>query len=287
MIALLDIGGTKIAAGAGRDATIGAVRREPTAPSAPLSQIRSLVETVMGGKLPEAIAISAPGPFDRDRGALLNPPGMPASWFGLELAHLLGQRFDCPVVVENDANCAAVAEARIGAGAGSRTVAYWTVSTGIGLGVVSDGRLLIGRHDTEGGHMVLWPGWLGGPPCHCGGIGCLEALASGRAIAGRYGVAAEHLTDPDAWSEVGRWIGLAVVNTTAVHDPDVVIFGGGVCASWQKFAPSLFETMERHLRLQPRPEVVRGSLGEERSLLGALLIAEDTLRDPSSPVTAR
>jgi glucokinase len=287
VIALLDIGGTKIAAGAGRDATIGAVRREPTAPSAPLSQIRSLVETVMGGKLPEAIAISAPGPFDRDRGALLNPPGMPASWFGLELAHLLGQRFDCPVVVENDANCAAVAEARAGAGAGSGTVAYWTVSTGIGLGVVSHGRIVIGRHDTEGGHMVLWPGWLGGPACHCGGTGCIEALASGRAIATRYGVAPEHLNDPDAWAEVGRWLGLAVVNTTALHDPDVVIFGGGVCVSWQKFSPSLLETVEGYLRLQPRPEIVRGSLGEERSLLGALLIAEDVLRDPSAPLPAR
>ena len=87
--------------------------------------------------------------------------------------------------------------------------------------------------------MVLWPAWLGGPPCHCGGAGCLEALASGRAIARRYGVAPEQLSDPDAWVEIGRWIGLATVNVTAVHDPDVVIFGGGVCASWARFSPSL------------------------------------------------
>ena len=121
---------------------------------------------------------------------------------------------------------------------------YWTVSTGIGCGVVRDGRIVVGRHDTEGGHMVLWPAWLGGPPCHCGGAGCLEALASGRAIARRYGIAAEHLSDPDAWAEIGRWIGLATVNVTAVHDPDVVIFGGGVCASWSRFSPSLFETVD-------------------------------------------
>ena len=63
---------------------------------------------------------------------------------------------------------------------------------------------------------------------------------------------AEHLSDPDAWVEVGRWIGLATVNVTAVHDPDVVIFGGGVCASWARFAPSLHETVQRYLRLQPR-----------------------------------
>lgn len=286
MIALLDIGGTKIAASVGRDAAIGAVRREATPSASPLTALRGLVETVMEGKLPEAIAISAPGPFDRERGALLNPPGMPVSWHGLDLAHQLGQRFDCPVVVENDANCAALAEARLGAGAGSRTVAYWTVSTGIGSGIVQDGRLVLGRHDTEGGHMILWPGWLGGPRCHCGGVGCLEALASGRAIARRYGIAAEHLADPEAWTEIGRWIGLATVNVTTLHDPDVVVFGGGVSANWQRFAPSLFETVEHYLRLQPRPEIVRGNLGEERSLLGALLVAEDGIRNAAMQQTA-
>jgi glucokinase len=252
-----------------------------------MTLLRSMVETVMEGKLPEAIAISAPGPFDRERGVLRNPPGMPVSWHGLDLAHFLGQRFDCPVVVENDANCAALAEARLGSGAGSRTVVYWTVSTGIGSGIVHDGRLLLGRHDTEGGHMVLWPGWLDGPECHCGGYGCLEALASGRAIVHRYGVAPEHLNDPEAWAEIGRWIGLATVNVTTVHDPDVVVFGGGVCASWQKFAPSLTETVERYLRLQPRPEIVLGSLGETRSLLGALLVAEDGMGAAASSPTAR
>jgi glucokinase len=286
VIALLDIGGTKIAASVGRDAAIGVVRREPTPSASPLTALRGLVETVMEGKLPEAIAISAPGPFDRERGMLLNPPGMPVSWHGLDLAHQLGQRFDCPVVVENDANCAALAEARLGAGAGSRTVAYWTVSTGIGSGIVQDGRLVLGRHDTEGGHMVLWPGWLGGPPCHCGGVGCLEALASGRAITRRYGIPAEHLADPEAWMEIGRWIGLATVNVTTLHDPDVVVFGGGVCANWQRFAPALFETVERHLRLQPRPEIVLGNLGEERSLLGALLVAEDGMRNAAMQQTA-
>jgi glucokinase len=286
VIALLDIGGTKIAASVGRDAAIGVVRREPTPSASPLTALRGLVETVMEGKLPEAISISAPGPFDRERGMLLNPPGMPVSWHGLDLAHQLGQRFDCPVVVENDANCAALAEARLGAGAGSRTVAYWTVSTGIGSGIVQDGRLVLGRHDTEGGHMVLWPGWLGGPPCHCGGVGCLEALASGRAITRRYGIPAEHLADPEAWMEIGRWIGLATVNVTTLHDPDVVVFGGGVCANWQRFAPALFETVERHLRLQPRPEIVLGNLGEERSLLGALLVAEDGMRNAAMQQTA-
>jgi len=287
VIALLDIGGTKIAAAGGRGGSIGTVRRVPTPASAPLTVLRGLVEAVMEGLLPEAIAISAPGPFDRERGALRNPPGMPSSWQGLELASLLSQRFDCPVVVENDANCAALAEARLGAGDGCATVAYCTISTGIGTGLVRGGRIVVGRHDTEGGHMVLWPSWLGGPPCHCGGAGCLEALASGRSIQQRYGVPAEQLADPEAWAEIGRWIGLAAVTMTALYDPDAVIFGGGVCASWDRFAPALLETVRRHLHLQPAPKIVRGSLGEERSLIGALLVAEDAGDNRAIPVPAR
>jgi len=98
---------------------------------------------------------------------------------------------------------------------------------------------------------------------------------------------AESLTDPDAWAEIGRWIGLATVNMTAQHDPDAVIFGGGVCASWARFEPSLLETVRRHLHLQPAPMIVRGALGEERSLIGALLVAEDGREDGATPVPAR
>jgi predicted NBD/HSP70 family sugar kinase len=72
-----------------------------------------------------------------------------------------------------------------------------------------------------------------------------------------------------------------------VHDPDVVVFGGGVCASWARFAPSLFAEVQRSLHLQPQPEITRGTLGEDRSLLGALLIAEDSGEDPARLLTAR
>jgi glucokinase len=180
-------------------------------------------------------------------------------------------------VVENDANCAGLAEALYGAAAGLPHVVYYTVSTGIGSGVVHHGRLLVGRHDTEGGHQVLWPSWLGdAPPCGCGGYGCLEALASGSAIERRFGVRGEKLQDPAAWEDVGRWLGLAVVNATALHDPDAVVFGGGVCASWNRFWPAMSATIERHLRLQPTPRVLQAALGEDRNMWGALaLLGQD------------
>jgi glucokinase len=277
MFGAIDIGGTKLlAAVAGDDLRPGVAVRRATPAIDPVGTLAGMLDEVRGGASLRGIAVATPGPFDRAGGRTLNPPNVPAVWLDLPLAAELSARYGCPVLLENDANCAALAEALYGAAAGMRHVVYYTVSTGIGSGVVHDGRLLVGRHDTEGGHQVLWPSGLDGvaspPPCGCGGFGCLEGLASGSAIERRFGVRAEALQDQAAWDDVGRWLGLAVVNATALHDPDAVVFGGGVCASWAKFWPSMAATIERHLRLQPAPQVLRAALGEDRNLWGALAL---------------
>ena len=275
MLGAIDIGGTKLlAAAAGEDRRPGPALRRATPAERPLETLVEMLDELRRGEKLAALALAVPGPFDRSRGALVDPPNMPPSWHGLALAERLGARYGCPVTLENDANCAAVAEARAGAGAGMRSLVYFTVSTGIGSGVVVDGRPLTGRHDTEGGHQVLWPSWLGGPPCHCGGHGCLETLASGLAIARRFGLPADRLEDAAAWEDVGRWLGLGIVNAVTLHDPDVVVLGGGVCAAWDRFWPSLSTTVDAALRLQPRPPVRRATLGEDRNLWGALALAE-------------
>lgn len=273
MIGLIDIGGTKLLAAVARaDEPPGPSVRRATPRTAPLATLYAMLDEARAGAPLEAIGLAVPGPFDRERGALINPPGQPPAWHGLALREQLGRRYGCPVLLENDANCAALAEARFGAGRGYRTVVHYTVSTGIGSGMVRDGQLIFGRHDTEGGHQVLWPGFLGGPPCDCGGAGCLEALASGRAFARRFGRRADELDDPVAWAEIGRWLGLAVVNTTALIDPDAVIFGGGVCAAWERFAPALHATGREALHFQPAPHIARTQLGADRNLWGALAL---------------
>ncbi|HEX3607462.1 MAG TPA: ROK family protein [Candidatus Dormibacteraeota bacterium] len=273
MLGAIDIGGTKLLAAVAADGgEPGAAVRRPTPAVRPLETLVEMLDEARGGEPLSGLALAVPGPFDRARGALVNPPNMPPSWHGLALAERLGARYGCPVLVENDANCAALAESRAGAAAGSRSCVYFTVSTGIGSGVVVDGRPVAGRHDTEGGHQVLWPRWLGGPPCHCGGHGCLETLASGLAIARRFGSPAEELDDPEAWEDVGRWLGLGVVNAIALHDPEVVVLGGGVCRRWERFWPSLSATVDAALFLQPRPPVLRATLGEDRNLWGALAL---------------
>jgi predicted NBD/HSP70 family sugar kinase len=105
-------------------------------------------------------------------------------------------------------------------------------------------------------------------------VGCLEAIASGRALARRFGVSAEEIDDPAVWGEVGEWLGLAAVNATALLDCDCVVFGGGVAsARWAALEPAIMSTVGRHLKLQDPPHIRVAELGEDRNLAGALLLA--------------
>jgi len=283
VIGLIDIGGTKLLSAVGAEGHVGpSLRRETPQAGDMVDVLGEMLDESRRGRRLEAIAAAVPGPFDRAKGHLINPPGMSASWHRLDIATPLGRRFDCPVVVENDANCAALAEARLGAGRGARLLVYYTVSTGIGSGTVRDGRLVVDRGDTEGGHQVLWPPRAGGPPCDCGGAGCLEAIASGRAIARRFGRPASQIEDQPVWDEVGEWLGIAVVNTTAILDCDRVVFGGGVAsARWERLRPALTATLRRHLRLQEAPDVRLAELSADRNLAGALLLIGDRLDTPA------
>ena len=279
MIGLIDIGGTKLLASVtGPDGQPGEHIVRPTPRDGdPIETLAGMLDEVRGGQRLDAIAMAVPGPFDRSVPALVNPPGMSAAWHGADFRRGLGERYGCPVVAENDANCAALAEAHFGAGRGFGTVVYYTVSTGIGTGIVKDGSLLVSRHDTEGGHQVLWPKHLGGPECDCGGHGCLETLASGRAILRRFGRRGEELDDPAAWEEIGTWLGLAVVNSTALLDADVVVFGGGVITQWPRFEAALRATVAESLFLQPAPAIKVAEMGVDRNVWGALTLVPGAL----------
>jgi glucokinase len=189
----IDIGGTKLALAVGdRSGHIQAQRRRPTEPSgdarADLQRIaedaRQLIEEA--GATPEQIAcigVSVPGPFDRERGLLLEPPNLPG-WNRAPVRQVLHDALGRPVQLENDANAAALAEWRFGAGRGFEHLVYLTMSTGIGGGLILDGQLYRGRSDGAGevGHIpVEWDG----EPCACGMRGCLEAYAGGAAWARR------------------------------------------------------------------------------------------------------
>lgn len=127
------------------------------------------------------MGVATPGPLDNRTGVIYSPPNLPG-WTNVPLRDLLQQHFAVPIRIENDANTAGLGEYMFGAGRGSKYMVYITVSTGIGAGIIIDGKILEGANGTAGelGHTTI--DWKGGR-CNCGNFGCLEYLASGTAIA--------------------------------------------------------------------------------------------------------
>jgi len=128
----------------------------------------------------QAISMVAPGPLDPFEGVVIEAPNLPG-WDNVPVRDILAQEFDRPIFVGNDANLAALAEHRFGAGRGFDNLIYLTISTGVGGGIILDGKLLLGSKGLAGeiGHMILDPD---GPICACGNHGCLEAYAGSTAL---------------------------------------------------------------------------------------------------------
>ena len=296
----IDIGGTKVALAAG-DAE-GLPRARSRRPTAPCGDARKDVERLIedadallgevGATRGEvaAVGISVPGPLDRRRGVVMHPPNVPG-WGEVPIAEWFGEAFGCPVRVENDANAAALAEWRFGAGRGLQDVVYLTMSTGVGGGLILDGRLYTGREGTAGeiGHVpVEWPGAL----CACGLRGCLEAYCGGaawgerlRASAPADGLVARH-ADPEtgpgprdviaaaargdafALGELARWndyLSRAIVQIGFAFAPEAVILGTIAVAAGEAlcFAP-LRARVEAAIwpHQAPRMQILPAALGD-------------------------
>jgi glucokinase len=185
----IDVGGTKTAFALGDgEGAIFASERMPTPLSGdPAADLRAIAERCrallagQGRRVEEvaAVGVAMPSPLDAETGVVLNPPNLP-SWHGTPVRRLLEEALGRPVALENDANAAALAEFRFGAGRASRDMVFLTMSTGVGGGLVLGGRLVRGVASSAGevGHLpVEW----GGEPCTCGLRGCLEAYTGGAA----------------------------------------------------------------------------------------------------------
>jgi glucokinase len=233
----LDIGGTKLAASAGGHAARTLTR--PTGEESFEALLQVAAEVVEGPV--EAVGVSFGGPVEKGRIYSHHTPG----WENVPLHDELASRFHAPVVIENDANAGALGEWDA-AGRPDDPVAYITVSTGVGAGIVFHGEILEGSHRLAGeiGHFIVDPD---GAVCACGKRGCVETLASGPAIArhGDYVAAARALT-------------VAIDALVAVVDPLFVALGGGVSN-----APALWEALgNKAIRARSTP--LRGAeiLGE-------------------------
>ena len=256
----------------------------------------------------KAVGVSAPGPLDPWRGMILWAPNLPG-WKDVPLGERLSKAVDRPVFLGNDANLAALAEQRHGAGQGYTDLIYITVSTGIGGGVISDNRLIIGRRGlgAEVGHMTVE---AHGPVCNCGNIGCLEAMASGTALARQaremvaagirtriselVGGDAEKISakiiheaaedgDPvavDLWRKAGVYLGVGIVNLMYLFGPGAIVIGGGLTKAGDLlFAPMRVTVRQRIKEVYWKEcPIVSPALGDDVSLIGAATLAMEGVR---------
>lgn len=308
----VDLGATKIFSlvlGAGREER-GSDRRLTEAARGPegvISNIAASVRAAVGqaGLKPQelrAIGVAAPGPIDWQRGVVSETPNMPG-WQEVPLARRLEEALGVPAYLENDANAAALGEHRYGAGKGASHMVFITVSTGVGGGLIVDGKLHRGLSGAAGevGHMILN---AQGVQCRCGNRGCLESYASGLAIAARAREAAQRGESPTLGrlvqslpegetlsaeavfqaaadgdeaarrivDEAAYYLGLGMVNLVHILNPEVIVVGGGLSRQGEALlAPArrvveevAFEQSRRGLR------IVAGALGDRAGALGAI-----------------
>jgi len=251
-------------------------------PAKGLERIGELGREVAAAHAPiDRAGIGMPGPLDLERGRtvfLANMPGWEDVPIVEPLEHLLG----LPVGLINDARAFTLAELEAGAGRGCKTLVGFAIGTGIGGGVVVDGRLLLGLNGTIGelGHQAVVPD---GPPCGCGSHGCLEAFAAAPAIARAAGMATaeEVVTAARAGdaaaaavlAEAGTYLGIGIANAVLTVGPERVVVGGGVAEAGELILGPARRELTRRVTMMPldRIEVVAAELGTLAGAIGAAL----------------
>ena len=303
----IDIGGTRMRAASYSPTSLTPlkIKRIPSrAPgTTPQDRLIDLVTSVWpDDEEIEAIGVASAGPVDHEAGIVITSPNIP-ELNNFPLSDYLSQHFNMPVVLGNDANLAALGEWKYGAGQGHNHLIYFTVSTGIGGGVIMGGHLLTGSRGlaAELGHTSVL---TDGPPGSCGPRGHLEAVSSGTAIA-RWvqakldnGAAsalakvqpvtaksvAEAAGQGDklalaAFERVGTYLGRALADFLHIFNPSIVIFGGGVSKSIDLFIEHLRVAMEKHV-ISPgyikNLIITTAALGDDSGLMGALALARET-----------
>jgi glucokinase len=314
----VDLGGTKILSVC-LDAELRTLGKDlrPTladgGPDAVIERMMQSVRAACAGHDVRAVGISTPGPSKPAEGIVTTPPNLPG-WRDVPLARLVGDALGMPAWIENDANAAALAEHRLGAGRGTRHMLLVTIGTGLGGGLILDGKLYHGASGAGGeiGHMQLEPE---GRVCGCGRQGCLEALASGSALeavaasivasdpAGLVAqIARRENTPPDARilqlaaeagdaaadaaiRRAGRYLGAGLTNLVNVFNPEVIVIGGSIRKLGPRYLDTARAVVEHEAFAQSVADVriVEAELGDESPAIGAGLIALENLVEASGP----
>jgi len=245
------------------------------------------------------IGIGVAGPIDMKKGVMIAPPNLPAL-DGFPIRAFLQKRISSSIFIENDANAFTLGEGWVGAAKGCKHYCGITLGTGVGGGIVVEGKILHGVKGMAGeiGHMVIDPE---GPSCGCGGRGCLEVYASGtgikrmaleaiekgegKGILKRSGgdpqkITSEKvfkaarsgdLTAKKIFNEMGRFLGLGLVSLIRLFNPEKIVIGGKVSQAWDYFIGSVMETVQERTKeaLRERLQIVQADCGDDAGMLGA------------------
>ena len=288
MIIGIDLGGTKIAAAlatpSGRILTdVNIPTEADQGKNRVIDNIKKAVYALIRGQKTQisCMGIGVPGPILYEKGIVIEPPNLPG-WKRVNLKKVLEKEFKVPVHLDNDANCAALAEAYFGAGRKARHFIYITISTGIGGGIIIDRKLYRGAIGAAGefGHMIIDPR---GPKCGCGNFGCFEALASGTAIKKRAGMDAISVElaarqgDKKAIKVIEKtahYLAIGIANLVNIFNPEMVILGGGVSKMRELLLTPIRKEFKKYALTLPAKNVkiVRAKLGSESGVLGAVAL---------------
>ena len=243
----------------------------------------------------DKIVIALPGPLDPAQGIIFSAPNLP-EWKNYAIGPEIEQVFGVRTLIGNDANLAALGEWKYGSGIGHNDLAYFTVSTGIGSGIISGGNLIVGRYGLAGeiGHILLEPN---GPPCSCGQRGHVESFCSGLSIvkfakqqishgrksslANLADFSAKDLSQAaqqgdalsrEAIERAGRYLGYAMVSVVHTFNPSILIFGGGVSQNGDLLFDPIRETLQDQVMDPTYIKdliITSASLGDNAGLMGA------------------
>ncbi|HZN63346.1 MAG TPA: ROK family protein [Planctomycetota bacterium] len=282
----IDLGGTAVKLGIcderGRVKDSASIpTRARLGPRAVVDDMAAAARRLKGFAAARSVGIGAPGPLDVRRTRVLVAPNL--GWKDVPLPRLLSRALGRPVRLENDANCAAVAEAQAGAGRGASSLALYTLGTGVGGGLVVDGRLWAGAAGGAGefGHMTIDPR---GPACPCGRRGCLEALASATAVAraagapdARTAFAMKSARARKAVRIAAEALGSGIAMVFNAIQPERFVLAGGMALAGPGFltavrraaADRIFAAYRRNL------DIVLATLGTDAGWIGAAMVAKE------------
>ncbi|MBF2027311.1 MAG: ROK family protein [Oscillatoriales cyanobacterium C42_A2020_001] len=283
----IDLGGTAIKLGCfGADGTclksLSIATPQPATPEAVVAVMAEAIAQLDPERAAIAIGVGTPGPADAN-GRIARVAINLSGWHDVPLADWLEAKTNRPTVIANDANCAGLGEAWLGAGRWYRNLILLTLGTGVGGAIILDGKLFVGHHGTaaELGLITLNPD---GPPCNSGNQGSLEQYASVQAIRRRMGLEPNQLGkmalagDPKAlefWQAYGKDLGAGLASLIYVLTPEAIIIGGGVSASADFFLPTVQAEIERRVLPSSRAglQLLKAELGNQAGIVGAAKLA--------------